>query len=101
MYSISTGEVESVDMIKTTANSGYGKYSQAYKDTYRLGVGWSYGLAKSLEMIAKKVADQGELMLIEIPNMDNNKISSASVAPINMVIIELAETIKAAVDINV
>lgn len=66
LYSISTGEVESVDMIKTTANSGYGKYSQAYKDTYRLGVGWSYGLAKSLEMIAKKVADQGELQLKQL-----------------------------------
>lgn len=55
LYSISTGEVEAVDMIKTTAKSGYGKYSQAFMDTYRLGVGWSFGLARSLEMIAKKV----------------------------------------------
>ena len=55
LYSISTGEVEAVDMIKTAAKSGYGKYSQSFMDTYKLGVGWSFGLARSLEMIAKKV----------------------------------------------
>lgn len=60
MYSISTGEVEAVDMIRTTAKSGYGKYSQAFMDTYRLGVGWSYGLAHALEMIATKVAAKQE-----------------------------------------
>ena len=66
MYSISTGEVESVDMIKTTSKSGYDNYSNAFMDTYRLGVGWSYGLAKSLEMIANKVAALGEEQLKQL-----------------------------------
>ena len=66
LYSISTGEVESVDMIRTTAKSGYAKYSKSFQDTYRLGVGWSYGLAKSLEMIAKKVEKEGELQLKQL-----------------------------------
>ena len=60
LYSISTGEVEAVDMVKTAAKSGYGKYSQALMDTYRLGVGWSFGLAKSLEMISKKMGELKE-----------------------------------------
>jgi len=57
LYSISTGEIEPVDMIRTTSRSNYGKFSQAFSDTYRLGVGWSYGLSKSLEMISRKVDD--------------------------------------------
>ncbi|WP_255464270.1 flagellar assembly protein FlaJ [Nitrosopumilus sp. b1] len=66
LYSISTGEVESVDMIKTASKSGYGKFSQAFMDTFRLGVGWSYGLSKSLEMIANKVAQNNEIQLKQI-----------------------------------
>jgi archaeal flagellar protein FlaJ len=66
LYSISTGEVEAVDMIKTTSKSGYGKYSKSFMDTFRLGVGWSYGLAKSLEMIAVKVGDKGEEQLKQL-----------------------------------
>ncbi len=66
LYSISTGEVESVDMIRTTSRSNFGKFSRSFSDTYRLGVGWSYGLSKSLEMIARKMADQGELQLKQL-----------------------------------
>ena len=56
LYSVATGEIEAVDMTRTAQHSGYGKYSQAFKDAYRLGVGWGYGLAKALEMIAIKVS---------------------------------------------
>jgi flagellar protein FlaJ len=54
LYGISTGEVNAVDMIKTTAKSNYGKFSQSFLDTFQLGVGWAYGLSNSLEMVAKK-----------------------------------------------
>jgi len=56
LYSVSTGETEATDLVKTAASSEYGKYSTAFRDAYRLGVGWTYGLAKSLEMIALKVS---------------------------------------------
>ncbi len=56
LYSISTGEIEATDLVKTTQYSDYGKYTVAFRDAYRLGVGWTYGLAKSLEMIALKVS---------------------------------------------
>jgi archaeal flagellar protein FlaJ len=56
LYSISTGEIEATDLVKTTQYSSYGKYSDAFRDAYRLGVGWTYGMAKSLEMIAMKVS---------------------------------------------
>jgi len=56
LYSISTGEIEATDLVKTTQYSGYGKYTEAFRDAYRLGVGWTYGMAKSLEMIALKVS---------------------------------------------
>ncbi len=56
LYSISTGEVLVIDLVKTAQNSAYGKYSQAIKDAYRLGVGWAYGMATALEMVAIKVS---------------------------------------------
>jgi len=56
LYSISTGEIGATELVKTTQYSSYGKYSDAFRDSYRLGVGWTYGLAKSLEMIAMKVS---------------------------------------------
>ncbi len=56
LYSISTGEIEATDLVKTAHDSDYGEYSKAFRDAYRLGVGWTYGLAKALEMIALKVS---------------------------------------------
>ncbi len=56
LYAISTGEVEATDMVKTASKSDYGKYSKAFRDAYRLGVGWTFGMAKSLEMVAMKVS---------------------------------------------
>ena len=56
LYTISTGESLAVDMVKVASQSSYGKYSTAFKDAFRLGVGWGFGLANSLEMIAKKVS---------------------------------------------
>ncbi|MFQ5573099.1 MAG: hypothetical protein ACE5EJ_02485, partial [Nitrosopumilaceae archaeon] len=56
LYSISTGEVESVDLVKTAQHTGYGKYSQAFRNAYHLGIGWAYGLATALEMVAIKVS---------------------------------------------
>ena len=56
LYAISTGEVEPTDMVKTASKSDYGNYSRAFRDAYRLGVGWTFGMAKSLEMVAIKVS---------------------------------------------
>ncbi len=56
LYSISTGEILAIDLVKTAHASSYGKYSIAFSDAYRLGVGWTYGLAKALEMVALKVS---------------------------------------------
>lgn len=56
LYSISTGEVEATDLVKTASTSAYANYSRAFRDAYRLGVGWTFGMAKSLEMIAMKVS---------------------------------------------
>jgi len=58
LYAISTGEVEATDMVKTASKSDYGEYSKAFRDAYRLGVGWTFGMAKSLEMIALKVSTE-------------------------------------------
>ena len=58
LYAISTGEVEATDMVKTASKSDYGKYSKAFRDAYRLGVGWTFGMAKSLEMVALKVSTE-------------------------------------------
>ncbi len=56
LYSISTGEVNAVDLVKTAQHSGYGKYTESFRHAFRLGVGWTYGLATALEMIALKVS---------------------------------------------
>jgi flagellar protein FlaJ len=45
LYAISTGEVEATDLVKTASNSDYGNYSRAFRDAYRLGVGWTFGMA--------------------------------------------------------
>src|SRR5574338_117277 len=70
LYSISTGEVGGVDLIKTTRESNYGKYTAAFKEVYQLGVGWGYGISKSLEMIADKVSkdktDQLKQLLMKL-----------------------------------
>ena len=69
LYTISTGESLAVDMVKVASQSSYGKYSTAFRDAFRLGVGWGYGLANSLEMIAKKVSsdktDQLKQLLVK------------------------------------
>ena len=69
LYSISTGEVLVIDLVKTAQQSAYGKYSQAIKDAYRLGVGWAYGMATALEMVAIKVStdktDQLKQLLVK------------------------------------
>ena len=69
LYTISTGESLAVDMVKVASQSGYGKYSTAFRDAFRLGVGWGYGLANSLEMIAIKVSsdktDQLKQLLVK------------------------------------
>jgi len=70
LYSISTGEIGAVELFKTGKNSKYGKYSAAFKDTYRLGVGWSFGLASACEMIGIKVSDNKDdplkLLLVKL-----------------------------------
>ncbi|NIQ16894.1 MAG: flagellar assembly protein FlaJ, partial [Candidatus Dadabacteria bacterium] len=66
LYSISTGEIEATDLVKTAQYSDYGKYSVAFRDAYRLGVGWTYGMAKSLEMIALKVSSDSTNQLKQL-----------------------------------
>ncbi|MGI0092877.1 MAG: flagellar assembly protein FlaJ [Nitrosotalea sp.] len=60
LYALSTGEVGSVEMIKSGQTSGYGRYSNSFKEVFRLGVGWGYGLARSCEMIAAKIKDNAD-----------------------------------------
>ncbi len=60
LYALSTGEVGSIDLIKTAQDSGYGKYSNTFKEIFRLGVGWGYGLSRSCEMIAIKFSDNSD-----------------------------------------
>jgi flagellar protein FlaJ len=60
LYSLATGEVGSVDMIKSGQSSGYGRYSNSFKEIFRLGVGWGYGLARSCEMVAAKLKDNSD-----------------------------------------
>jgi len=60
LFALSTGEVSAVDLVKTGETSGYGKYSRSFKDIYRLGIGWSFGLAKACEMIATKISDASD-----------------------------------------
>lgn len=70
LYSISTGEVGGVDLIKTTRDTNYGRYTAAFRDVYQLGVGWSYGISRSLEMISEKVSsdktDQLKQILVKL-----------------------------------
>src|SRR3990172_3761323 len=58
LYAISTGETDTTDLVKTASNSDYGNYSTAFRDAYRLGVGWTFGMAKSIEMVAMKVSSE-------------------------------------------
>ncbi|MDE1770332.1 MAG: flagellar assembly protein FlaJ [Thaumarchaeota archaeon] len=60
LFALSTGEIGAVDMIKSGESSGYGRFSNAFKEIYRLGVGWGYGLARSCEMIAEKMKDNSD-----------------------------------------
>jgi len=57
LYCISTGEIGAVELFKAGKDTKYGKYSKAFQDTYRLGVGWQYGLSTACESIARKVSD--------------------------------------------
>ncbi|MEM2159714.1 MAG: flagellar assembly protein FlaJ [Candidatus Nitrosotenuis sp.] len=70
LYSISTGEVGGIDLIKTARETNYGKYTTAFKEVYQLGIGWGYGVSKSLEMIADKVStdksDQLKQLLMKL-----------------------------------
>ncbi len=61
LYALSTGDLRTVELIKTGGSSGYGRYSDTFKDVYRLGVGWGYGLAKSCEMLALKISKEDHL----------------------------------------
>ncbi|WP_101477174.1 flagellar assembly protein FlaJ [Candidatus Nitrosotalea bavarica] len=60
LYALATGEIGSVDLIKSGVTSGYGRYSNSFREVYRLGVGWGYGLARSCEMIAAKMKDNSD-----------------------------------------
>lgn len=60
LYAVSTGQIGSVDLIKTGETAGYGLYSRTFSNVFRLGVGWGYGLTKSCEMIAAKIARSNE-----------------------------------------
>jgi flagellar protein FlaJ len=60
LYALSTGEVGAVDMIKSGESSGYGRYSDSFREVFRLGVGWGYGLARSCEMVAAKLKDNSD-----------------------------------------
>lgn len=70
LYSISTGEIGGIDLIRTTRDTNYGKYTAAFRDVYQIGVGWSFGISRSLEMIAEKVSsdktDQLKQLLIKL-----------------------------------
>ncbi len=66
LYSISTGEIEATDLVKTAQYSDYSKYTTAFRDAYRLGVGWTYGMAKSLEMVALKVSSDSSNQLKQL-----------------------------------
>lgn len=69
LYAISTGEVNAVDLVKTGQHSGYSKYSESLRHAYRLGVGWTFGLATALEMVALRVSsdktDQLKQLLVK------------------------------------
>lgn len=56
LYCISTGEIGAIDLIRTTRETNYGRYTDAFKDVLQLGIGWSYGVSRSLETIAEKTS---------------------------------------------
>lgn len=56
LYSISTGDIGGIDLIKTARDTSYGRYTTAFKEVYQLGVGWGYGVSRSLEMVAERVS---------------------------------------------
>src|SRR5574337_434313 len=60
LYSLASGEVGSVDLIKTGQSSGYGRYSNSLREIFRLGVGWGYGLSRSCEMVASKMKSNSD-----------------------------------------
>lgn len=62
LYALASGEVGSVDLIKTGQESKYGRYSKAFQEIYRLGVGWGYGLSKSCEMVAAKISSNNDTL---------------------------------------
>ena len=62
LYSLASGEIGSVDLIKTGQGSGYGRYSNAFQEIYRLGVGWGYGLSRSCEMVASKISNNSDYL---------------------------------------
>src|SRR3989338_9738691 len=57
LFGISTGEIGGIDLIKSTRDTNYGKYTKAFKEVYQLGIGWSFGVSASLEMISAKVSN--------------------------------------------
>lgn len=69
LYALATGEIGSVDLIKTGGETKYGKHSKAFQEVFRLGVGWSFGLSKSCEMMALKISnknDQQKQLLVKL-----------------------------------
>lgn len=60
LYALASGEVGSVDLIKTGQSSGYGRYSNSLREIFRLGVGWGYGLSRSCEMVASKIKSNSD-----------------------------------------
>lgn len=60
LFALSTGEVGAVDMIKSGESSGYGRYSNSFREVFRLGVGWGYGLARACEMIGAKMKNNSD-----------------------------------------
>jgi len=69
LYALSTGEIGSVDLIKTGGETKYGKHSKGFQEVFRLGVGWSFGLSKSCETIALKISnkkDQQKQLLVKL-----------------------------------
>jgi len=60
LFALSTGDMSSVEIVKTTGSANYGRYSETFKEIFRLGVGWGYGLTKSCEAIARKLTRSEE-----------------------------------------
>jgi len=63
LYSISTGGVGEVELIKTAIKTDHGRYSLTLKQAYNLGIGWSFGLSKSCRVISERLNDKSEEFL--------------------------------------